>query len=84
MTNQHIDINYDSIESVIDKIAIEKERIILQKEGKSVAALVPIEELEILQELDDLEDQLDIKAAVEAMKEPGIVSWEDFKLQLGL
>jgi PHD/YefM family antitoxin component YafN of YafNO toxin-antitoxin module len=84
MTNQHIDINYDSIESVIDKIAIEKERIILQKEGKSVAALVPIEELEILQELDDLEDQLDIKAAAEAMKEPGIVSWEDFKLQLGL
>jgi hypothetical protein len=37
-----------------------------------------------LEELEGLEDQLDIQAAEEAMKEPGSVSWEDVKLQFGL
>jgi prevent-host-death family protein len=84
MTNQQINIDDTNIKSFIDKIAIEGGRIIIHQNGKPMAALVPIEELEILEELEGLEDQLDIQAAEEAMKEPGSVSWEDVKLQFGL
>jgi PHD/YefM family antitoxin component YafN of YafNO toxin-antitoxin module len=84
MTHRYIDIDYENLQAAIDKVVLEGERIILQKEGKSLVALVPIEELEMLQELEDLEDEFDIKAAEEAMKEPGIVSWEEVKLQFGL
>jgi len=84
MTYRHIDIDYENLQAAIDKVVLEGERIILQKQGKSMAAIVPIEELEILQELEELEDEFDLKAAQEAMKEPGIVPWEELKLQLGL
>ncbi|MDF5710309.1 MAG: type II toxin-antitoxin system Phd/YefM family antitoxin [Nostoc sp. S4] len=84
MTYRHIDIDYENLQAVIDNVALEGKRIIIQKQGKSMAAIVPIEELEILQELEELEDEFDLKAAQEAMKEPGIVPWEELKLELGL
>ncbi|MFM6133943.1 MAG: type II toxin-antitoxin system prevent-host-death family antitoxin [Sphaerospermopsis kisseleviana] len=84
MTNQQINIDDINIKTFIDKIAIEGGRIVIHQAGKPIAALVPIEELEILEELEELEDQLDIQEAEEAMKEPGVVSWEDVKLQFGL
>jgi PHD/YefM family antitoxin component YafN of YafNO toxin-antitoxin module len=71
----------ENFESTLDQVVLEGERIILQRNGKAVAALVSIEDLEILAEL---EDELDLEAAQEALQEPGTVSWESVKTSLGL
>ncbi|MBA3924350.1 MAG: type II toxin-antitoxin system Phd/YefM family antitoxin [Nostocaceae cyanobacterium] len=84
MAYQHIDLDYENLQAVIGKVALEGERFILQREGKPVAALVSIEELEILQELEELEDEYDLKAAEEATKESGTVSWEDVRVKYGI
>ncbi len=87
LTNRQFMINLpttqvsENFESTLDQVVLEGERIILQLNGKAVAALVSIEDLEILAEL---EDELDLEAAQEALQEPGTVSWESVKTSLGL
>ncbi|MBI5481084.1 MAG: type II toxin-antitoxin system prevent-host-death family antitoxin [Deltaproteobacteria bacterium] len=66
----------------LDRVARKGERIVLQKGGKDVAAIVPVEDLELLEEL---EDRLDLEAAREALREPGPnIPWEKVKRDLGL
>ena len=67
---------------VISSVAYAKDRISLTRNGKPVAAIVPIEDLEALEEL---EDRIDNQLAREALEEPGPnVPWEKAKAELGL
>jgi prevent-host-death family protein len=66
---------------IVNRSAYGKERIVLTRRGKDVVALVPIEDLNFIEEL---EDRLDIEAARKALKEPGSVSWQKVKKDLGL
>lgn len=65
----------------LNRVSYGGERIILHRRGKDVAALVPLEDLELLREL---EDRLDVEAARKALKEKGSVSIEELREQLGL
>jgi len=58
-----------------------RERIVLERRGKDVAALVSLEDLELLEEL---ENRMDLEAARAALKEPGTIPWETVKKRLGL
>lgn len=71
----------DHLSDVINRAAYGKERVILTRRGKQVAAVVPIEDLELLQKL---EDRIDLEEVKEALKEPGAVPWERVKKELGL
>ena len=51
---------------VLNRVAYQGERIVLHRRGKNVAALVSVEDLELLEKL---EDQMDLKAARAALKE---------------
>ncbi len=66
---------------IINKSAYAKERIVLTRRGKDVVALVPIEDLKLLEEI---EDRLDIEAARKALKERGSIPWKKVKAELGL
>ena len=66
---------------IVNRSAYGKERIVLTRRGKEVVALVPIEDLHLLEEL---EDRLDIEAARKALKEPGSVAWGKVKKDMGL
>ncbi len=70
---------------VVNRAAFGQERIVLTRRGKALAAVVPIEDLEWMQEL---EDRLDIEEALAALKEAeeegGTVSWEEIKAEYGL
>ena len=66
---------------IINRAAYGKERVILTRRGKRVAAVVPIEDLELLRAL---EDKIDLEEVKEALKEPGAVPWEQVKKELGL
>ncbi len=65
----------------INRVAYAGERIIVHRRGKDVAALVSVEDLAVLE---NLEDMIDLTDAREALKEPGSVSWEKMKKDLGL
>ncbi len=56
------------------------ERIIVHRRGKNVAALVSLEDLQLIQEI---EDRLDNSAADAALEEPGkSIPWEQVKKEL--
>ncbi len=70
-----------NLAEVINRVAYGGERIILQRRGKQVLAVVSMEDLELLQ---SLEDRSDIKAALKARKEKGGVPLEKIKARLGM
>ena len=71
----------DQLSTIINRAAFGKERVVLTRRGKELAAVVPIEDVRLLEEL---EDRLDLEAAREALKEEGTIPWEKVKAELGL
>lgn len=67
---------------IVNKVAFGGERIVLQRHGKDVAALVSIQDFRLLEEL---ENRMDLDAAREALneKEPRIF-WKQLKKALRL
>ena len=53
---------------IVNKVAYGKEPIVLTRRGQEVAALVSMDELELLQQI---EDYIDIEDAKKALAEPG-------------
>ena len=72
----------EDMATAINKVAFGGERIVLQRNNKDVAALVSIEDLNLLRELEDRADLAEIK---KALKEPGSnIPWKDIKRELGI
>jgi prevent-host-death family protein len=71
----------DSFSETINRVAYTGERIALERRGKTVAAIVSAEDLELLQAL---EDRIDLAAARRALREPGSRNWAKVKAELGL
>jgi prevent-host-death family protein len=71
----------DALAEALNRVAYAGERIVLERHGKSLAALIPVEDLELLEEL---ENRADLKAARKALREKGRVPWEDVKKRNGL
>lgn len=68
----------------INRVAYGHERITITRHGKNVAAIIPIEDLEFLEEL---EEQLDRRAIDEALAEQGDEPYtplDEVKKELGL
>ena len=62
----------EDFSTTVNRVKYQDQRIILQRNGKDFVAVVPIEDLELLEEL---EDRFDIAAARKARREPSI-PWE--------
>ena len=71
----------NNLADAINRVAYAGERIILERRGKGVAALVSVEDLALLEEL---EDQADIKAAKKALKEKGGITLDEYKKKHGM
>ncbi len=72
----------EDMATAINKVAFGGERIVLQRNNKDVAALVPMEDLTLLRELEDRVDLAEIK---KALNEPGSnIPWDDIKKELGI
>ena len=68
--------------NIINRVAFGKESFILTRRGEPIAALVSVEELKILREL---EDKIDIEDAWKAKNEAGEpIPWEELKKELEL
>ena len=71
----------EEFSETLNRVAYKGERIVLERRGKDVAALVPVEDLELLEQL---EDRMDLEAARKALKEQGSISLDDLKSELGI
>jgi len=69
---------------VVNRAAFGKERVILTRHGKGIVALVPIEDVQLLEALEDEIDLHEARAALAEAKKKGTVSWEKFKKELGI
>lgn len=75
----------DRFSDLINRAAYGKARVVLTRRGKPLVAVVPVEDVALLEKLlQELEDRRDVEAAREALKETGSEPWEAVKARLGL
>lgn len=74
----------DDFSGTLNRVAFGGERVVLRRHGKDVAAVVSMEDLEILQRLEDRADVEAARAALAEAREQGTVPWEQVKANLGL
>ena len=68
--------------NIINRVAYGKESFVLTRRGEPLAAIVSIDALKLLQEI---EEQMDIDDAWKARNEPGEnISWEKLREELEL
>ncbi len=66
---------------MMTSVGLKGERLVLQRNGKDLVAVVPVEDLELLEAL---EDRMDVVAAKAALRERGSIPWAQVKTKLGL
>jgi len=68
----------------VNRVAYGRERVVLQRRGKEVAAVVPIEDLKLLEALEDRLDLADARAALAEAKKKGTKPLKNIMKELGL
>lgn len=69
---------------IINRAAFGKERVTLTRRGKEIVAVVPIEDVKLLEALEDRIDLEEARAALAESKKKGTVSWDKIKKELGI
>ena len=69
---------------ILNRVAYSKERILLHRRGKNVAAVVPIEDFKLLKKIEDRVDLEDARAALADIKKKPAIPWKKLKADLGL
>ena len=69
---------------LVRRVAEQKERVVVMYEGREVGALVPIEDLALLQEIEDRSDLAEAREALAEIEKEGTISWERVKSDLKL
>lgn len=73
----------DQFSELINQVVHNKDHVILTRRGKEVAAIIPLEDLALLQ---DLQNKHDLQEALDALKEArekGSISLEKVKEEIG-
>jgi prevent-host-death family protein len=75
-----------SLADLLNRAEYQGERIVIHRRGKDAAAIVPIEDLKLLERLiDEAEDRLDVNAAREALAESDErIPYAEVRTRLGL
>lgn len=74
----------EEFSDVINRAAYGKERVVLTRRGRKVAAVVPIEDVALLEALEDRLDLEDARRALADMKKNGAIPWAQIKAELDL
>jgi len=70
----------------INRVAYQGERVVLERRGRGVAALVSMEDLALLEKLEDAADAKAARKAIADMKrrKQKPIPWEQVRAQMGL
>jgi prevent-host-death family protein len=71
----------DVFAETVNRVAYSKERIVVERRGRKLVAVVPMEDLETLERLDD---EADVRAAKKALKSGKYKTLEQVKKELGI
>jgi prevent-host-death family protein len=66
---------------IVNRVEYGGERVIVRRHNRDVAAVIPIEDLELLQRV---EDRMDVKDALKALREPRGKTAKQLRAELGL
>ena len=80
MTNMPISEAREHLADLGNRVALRGERVVVERRGKSLFALVPVADVELLERL---EDKLDLDAIRAAKDEPS-KPWAEVRKTLGL
>jgi prevent-host-death family protein len=69
---------------LVNRAAYRHERVLLTRHGKAIAAIVPNEDLEFLEALEDRDDLEAVRAALADPDNQEEIPWEKVKADLGL
>ena len=69
---------------LINRVAYGKDRVVLTRRNKPLVAVVPIEDIALIEEIEDREDLKAARAAMREAKRKGFKSWARIKKELGL
>jgi prevent-host-death family protein len=74
----------EAFADLVNRVAYRGDRVRVMRRGREVAAIVPIEDIELIERL---EDRLDLEAARDALADPENavpIPWEQVEAELGL
>ena len=74
----------DQFSELINRAAYGKERVVITRRGRELVAVVPIEDVKLLEEIEEGVDIEDARAALAEAKEKGTVTLAELKEELGL
>lgn len=74
----------DHFSDVLNRAAFGKERIVLTRHGRDLAAVVPLEDLELLSAIENRMDLAEAKEALAEVEHEGTISSSDLKREFGL
>jgi prevent-host-death family protein len=69
---------------LINRVAYGKDRVVLTRRNKPLAAVVPIEDIALIEEIEDREDLKAARAAMRDIRRNGAIPWTHIKKELGL
>lgn len=84
MPERRISEARESFSNTVNRVAFGGERVVLTRHGRRVAAVVPIEDLELIEALEDARDLDEVRAALADPANRDHVAWEEVKAQLQL
>jgi prevent-host-death family protein len=69
---------------LIDRVCDTGERIVVNRAGEDIVALVPLDDFELLELLEDRLDLVAVNAALADPANASPIAWEHVKAELGL
>ncbi|THJ12999.1 MAG: type II toxin-antitoxin system Phd/YefM family antitoxin [Nitrospira sp. CG24C] len=84
MGNQKGNKEREGFADAINRAAFGNERVLLRRRGRAVAAVIPIDDLRLLEALEDRVDLLDARAALAQANKKGAQSFDAILKDLGL
>jgi prevent-host-death family protein len=72
------------LSDTLNRVAYGRQRVVLERRGKEIAAVIPIEDLRLLEALEDRIDLADARAALAEAKKKGTKSLDAIMKELSL
>lgn len=73
-----------NIAELVNRAAYGRERFVVTRYGKELAAIVPVEEASLVERLRGLLEAREYEAALREIAETGTVPWDEVRRELGL
>ncbi|MEO8511789.1 MAG: type II toxin-antitoxin system Phd/YefM family antitoxin [Chloroflexota bacterium] len=84
MSEHRISEARETFSTTVNRVAFGGERVVLTRHGRRVAAVVSIEDLELIEALEDARDLDDVRAALADPGNRDRIKWDDLKARLDL